>query len=476
MAEKKIKEIMTEKRKALDSSLMEKNKKFKLSLIINIMIFVIGLSVVGIALSTILGRPKNYYNGGLVSNVKVYDEEDKMFDISSFELSDIKLLFEYENKDPTIEDLQRTWISDKNRDFLTNLDKKTSTWTDIHFEQFNISFDLTFLLYYIPTRDDIYTSKANIYNSEAKYLDYGLYPQTLQTNREIIDILDSKRDFEGKGFIYYDNQMYYRNRMEVGLRNEDPVHFLSKNSEQVLRDIPSNSSEFDLENGIEKYRSHYSWSISDENDVLKAIYYYFKCEPLKFRVLQNANETNDLFLMTDVLVDCFSYEGEGASINDYATSIIRQRLNERVYNLFDEPFKEKFVLSNVDNSNQGWNVDGLEHEDCQDYFYLPAHNDLFLGDFANSGWNYLTDSYNSNPDDDKVGKYSDYSLLFAEKNDSNTNEYETNKAYQYGRFWTRTYHDSNPDLVYVINRNGSIITNSASTTSNGIRPVVHLAL
>lgn len=479
--EKKVKKVKN------DLPSMDK-KKFNPMVFIHLSIFVVLISIIAVSLSTILGKPKNALNGHAVERIEV-ENESNFYELTTFKISDIKLKIIYKDKsvEPTTIDCDEKHLTESSLLKLKNMDSRKTIITDIDLFAYESTYNYELIFYYIPTIRDIYTITTKDGNDyyDVKYIDYGVFPNELLTNRGTIDALDTKlnitlEEVSGTAIVYYKDNLYYRQRVQIF---SNDYFFPSTLNEKIQDEIPQTST-FITE---DTWRKNFSWSLSKHpNDNSKYyIYYYFKFDPIRYRVLVNDNinhESNDLFVMSDAVLGCSDYKPVAQEHNnDYADSVINTYLTENVYDLFLKPYQDNLLTATINNQNGVIPSDGSEHLNTEGVMYIPSVDDLtnplnyFKSDISIDSFG----DYASISDDKRVGKYSDYSLLSAYPVDDSEGIHDIvvgkNHPYAYARYWTRTYHSTNVDFVYLADRNGNI---RSDTTGRyfGVRPVMHLNL
>ena len=235
-----------------------------------------------------------------------------------------------------------------------------------------------------------------------KYVTFGSYPQTRVTDSALITTLTTAAGAlptaESSGaWTSYD---YY-------IAGDNTVDYMWY---------------IDLEQGGEKYRGVYftlyrpqrtsfetrlediklNNSYQDENGYLASTVYWFKFQPIKWRVLEEAN--GETLLLADMILDSreyswapegwpereetFSHNGGTGYANNYALSDIRKWLNDNFYNVaFSASEKQQIVLTAVDNGARStnpdrnaseWN-DGVNANACEnteDYVFLASAQEV----------------------------------------------------------------------------------------------------
>ncbi|MGN0761431.1 MAG: DUF6273 domain-containing protein [Christensenellales bacterium] len=114
-------------------------------------------------------------------------------------------------------------------------------------------------------------------------------------------------------------------------------------------------------------------SYQDDNEYFVDTVYWFKYEPISWKVLQESGES--AFLLCDIALDSQSFDYKGGSNynNNYAESTIRAWLNDTFYNTaFSSLQKELILMTMVDNSVESTGNDENPYacEDTEDKIFL----------------------------------------------------------------------------------------------------------
>lgn len=207
----------------------------------------------------------------------------------------------------------------------------------------------------------------------------------------------------------------------------------------------------DEEYNGEKYRGVYftsyrpgdpqydGYSYQSNNDYNISTVYWFKYEPIKWRILTESD--GKALILADVAIDCQQYDytgGESYGRNNYANSTIRAWLNNTFYNTaFNSLQKELIQLTEIDNSASSTGVSDNSYtcENTNDNIFLLSYKEVTT---------YLTN------DSERLMICTDYACSQGcIKND-----------YKKCRWWLRsTYHYSNDAAaVLAVSVSGEIST------------------
>jgi len=232
-----------------------------------------------------------------------------------------------------------------------------------------------------------------LYIREGDYIYFGEYPQTIKAdNVSITSTTDSRGYFLGSDGHYYA-------KVTATPRESD-------------------------------------YKFSNEATVVNGEVYYFKVEPIKWRIL--TEESGKAFILCDSVITSMSWD---ETSNSYPGSDIRAWLNDQFYNTaFTELQQGVINITTVDNSAESTLISSpFDQENTNDKVFL-----LSLDEATNSEYGLGTDN-----DMVRQMKPSDYALAVSTSIDQNG----------YSRWWTRSryYGDVNNchELVSTIAPSGN---------------------
>jgi len=331
-------------------------------------------------------------------------------------------------------------------------------------------------------------------NGSEKYLRFGYYPQTKVTDNAIIETLNGAAgtlptaddSHAWTSYKYYNegdnttDYMWYIDLEQSGEKYRG-VYF----TEYRFRDTNSKKSDFES----------YAWDESqqDDNGYATSTVYWFKFEPIKWRVLEESN--GESLILSERILDsqqfchdptdylAFGYidmVGRNAEdrTNNYARSEIRKWLNENFFNVaFSAEEKQRIVLSTVDNSarstnpnyNANYQNNGVNKnacEDTEDFVFL-----LSVQEVTKKAYGFKKNPYALDKRRRKNG--TDYSLsqglYVSTKNKAISKKYVGNgywilRSPDYGN-----YHD-----VFIAVDTGAINAIDVKTTQWGIVPALRI--
>lgn len=247
-----------------------------------------------------------------------------------------------------------------------------------------------------------------VLSSDQQTLTYGLYPQTHVNDEALISSLNELTVSESTGWHLYDGS-YYAKR------------------------------------SAERYASSYTFS--DGTKIVEGAEYWFKCEPIEWKILSSSDGTYSL--VSNILLDVRVFDN---SSNNYANSNIRSWLNEDFYNSAFALSDSIIKTTRVDNSASTliYDIDTYACEDTDDKVYLLSFKDYLNGDyFYEDGSRYcpITDWAVVN------------NAMYWSVNDDQSNQHN-------GYYWMRSplptnsswamlvYYSANPGSAIAVNANG----------------------
>ncbi len=257
---------------------------------------------------------------------------------------------------------------------------------------------------------------------------YGLYPQTHVNDRDLIAKLFSLKKSEKNGYYFYDGSYYAKK---------------------------SASPSFSYN------------TFSDGTEIVKGTTYWFKCEPIEWKILSSDNGTYSL--VSTVLLDAHQYysstsnrtiDGKTVCPNNYKYSDIRSWLNDDFYNAAFSLLDSSYIQTvEVDNSASITNSSTNEntYENTKDKVYLLSYNDYKNASyFPDNASRYCepTDYAKAN------GAYCSTSSLY------NGN----------GWYWTRSPYGYPSAYAWGVDSNGFLNSDYVNVTYRGVRPAITIKI
>lgn len=176
-------------------------------------------------------------------------------------------------------------------------------------------------------------------NGSERHVLFGSYPQTLVTDETVIASLGEFDETTWTSFGFY-----------ISSKVEDYTFYIDKeyNGEKYrgvyfTKYRPSVTSEANVEENTNQ----------QVNGYVKDTVYWFKYEPIKWRIItSDYEESGKSLLFCDIAIDCQHWDGKGGAYsNKYTLSTIRTWLNGVFYDTaFDDLQKELVETFTIDNS------------------------------------------------------------------------------------------------------------------------------
>ena len=255
------------------------------------------------------------------------------------------------------------------------------------------------------------------YDREDNIIYFGEYPQTLKDSSVTVsDSVDSRGYFLGSDNAYY----------------------------AKLTATP--------------YESGYKFST--EATVTSGTVYYFKVEPLKWRVLSENN--GDALLLCESIIDSGRYDDAS---NNYEASEIRAWLNAEFYNTAFNSTEKNFIQTiNVDNSlsSTGYSANSFVCSNTSDKVYLLSYADV------------VNTLYGFTDDASRIKTPSDYAL--ASSVWVSMSNITANKGN--GLWMLRTPNDTYEHFIRECNYNGEVTDGGTNLSSvfYGVVPAITIKL
>ena len=283
------------------------------------------------------------------------------------------------------------------------------------------------------------TTTEQLYTRSGSTIYFGEYPQTEVTDSTITAALNDMRgtlptssnSYDWTSYGYYNyisgdvtNFMWYID-LEYSGGKYRGVYFTSYRPY-----YPTNSSSS-------------SNSYQDDNGYSTGTVYWFKYEPIKWRILTESD--GKAMILSELMLDSQQYDYDGSYSNNYANSTIRRWLNDTFYNTaFGDTQQAIIETTEVDNSVYSTG-DSSNPNACANTFdkvFLLSYREV-----VNSSYGFSTTSSSSSTRQKQV---SDYCKAQGSLTDSNGN----------GNWWLRSPNYSSSisvRRVYVDGHLGSFI-------------------
>ena len=259
-----------------------------------------------------------------------------------------------------------------------------------------------------------------LYTRDGGYIYFGEYPQTIKADDVTITSTIDERGY------YLGSDGYYYAKIVA-----DPLY------------------------------SNYTFSTGET--ITDGEIYYFKVEPIRWRILSEDGET--AFILCDSIIEGMSYDA--GKYNNYAESNIRAWLNNEFYNTAFSKLQQEIILTTtVDNSaySTGYDSNSNACEDTEDKVFLLSYREV-----TNSEYGFLSDL--SIGDTIRCMQTSDYSRatnVFVNRSSSSD--------YGVGRWWLRSPYNSLTENVRYVNEQGSYNFTGADGYAIGVVPAIWITL
>ena len=212
----------------------------------------------------------------------------------------------------------------------------------------------------VPNADIVYSTEMfyddaiqeDPYIKDGDYIYFGEYPQTLKSST--ITILDFPPDERG---YYRGSDGYYYAKVVAAPYNGAIDYTFANGSTPVV-------------NGQE---------------------YYFKVEPIKWRILKTGDVYYDV--LCESIIANQAYDNES---NKYDDSDVRMWLNETFYNTAFSDFQKHYIKQvTVDNSltSTGYGANDYVCDDTNDKIYLPSYSEVTNTEYKFSSNHSASDPY-----------------------------------------------------------------------------------
>ena len=221
-------------------------------------------------------------------------------------------------------------------------------------------------------------------------IEFGSYPQSKITDSDLI----AKIEAVGKSISWVDYNYY------IGTSTSDDGNMKPVDGMMLYKDIPYNGSKYRAVK-INQYRPYRTGNTSSEtyqydNGYNKGNIYYFKYEPLSWRIL----DPSEGYVMCNQIIDSQAYQNfiyyNGSEYynseacenyaSDWVTSSLRQWLNNSFYKTaFSEEEKEQIGTSHLENKSTYSST--YDSADTYDKIFLISYYDA-----ANSAYGFDSSS------------------------------------------------------------------------------------
>ena len=246
-------------------------------------------------------------------------------------------------------------------------------------------------------------------------LTYGLYPQSHVNDADTIAALNSLTTADSNGWYLYNDEYYAKKSAN-----------------------PYSSSD----------------TFNDGTTIVKGTEYWFKCEPIEWKILTSSDGSYSL--VSTVLLDAHRYD---SGYNNYKNSEIRSWLNDDFLNTAFNLDSSHIQTTTVDNSASTTNSSSNTYAcaNTEDKIYLLSYKD-----YLNADYGFSTSTSSSTT---RTCKPTDYALA--------------NYCYQYngnGNYWTRSPYSNSSDHAWYVYGGGDLDYDRVYDAGSGVRPALTINL
>ena len=207
-------------------------------------------------------------------------------------------------------------------------------------------------------------SEDGYYTREGSYIYFGSYPQSEVTDASLKTALTNQA---GSTSTWTSYNYYIEGQISDFM---------------VYKDVTYNGTKY---RGVYFSRYRPCWttgssssgnSFQEDNGYYTSTIYWFKYEPIKWKILEETN--GEAFLCAELILDSQDYDGDDSS-NNYANSCIRSWLNSTFYNTaFTATEKTKIKTTAVDNSvsSTGYSSNSYACGNTNDKIFLLSYKEV----------------------------------------------------------------------------------------------------
>ncbi len=233
-----------------------------------------------------------------------------------------------------------------------------------------ITIDTGNVTLYAKWSESAATTTEQLYTRSGSTIYFGEYPQTRVTDSTITTALNDMRgtlptssnSYDWTSYGYYisgdvTNFMWYID-LEYSGGKYRGVYFTSYRPYNTI------------------YSSSSSISSQDDNGYSTGTVYWFKYEPIKWRILTESD--GNAMILSELMLDSQQYDYDGSYSNNYANSTIRRWLNDTFYNTaFGELQQAIIETTEVDNSvySTGYSPNPNSCENTFDKVFLLSYRE-----------------------------------------------------------------------------------------------------
>ena len=296
----------------------------------------------------------------------------------------------------------------------------------------NHDFDL--IAIFMSEEEEITYATRPILSEDGKKITYGLYPQTNINDSSLIAELNTLTTSESNGWYLYNEEYYAK-------VNATP------------------------------YKDDYTFK--NGTSVVSGTTYWFKCEPIVWKVL--SNNDGEYYIFSNNLLDTYCFNNSisnrtigGKTIypNNYEYSDIRTWLNNDFYNSAFALKNNHIQTVTVDNSASTTisNTNKYACNSTQDKVFLASFKDYINPEYGFS--QFTSDSYS------RGCAVTDWAIARGAFYDNTTNGYRL----PWGCYWTRSPYCKTSYEVNAVSASTRMFQYSTNTVGRGVRPAIKIKI
>lgn len=279
---------------------------------------------------------------------------------------------------------------------------------------------------------------------DGDYVYYGLYPQNVVTNASLISKLNDTDTSYFNNYHHYRGEYYLKEKAELGKDMDGKVLSIR---------------EFDCGEEI----------VADQ-------YYWFKLEPIKWKVISNSSSSK--FLLSERLLSVEKYYRDSSSRdidekiiypNNYKYSDVRNWLNEDFYQTAFAFGDDNLLTSSVDNS-----ASTIENPEYPQYCCENTNDKVFLlsyQDYRNEDYGFSSESSASLT---RTIKTTDFTRALGAT--YGTDSYNLFCGY----YWTRSpysgEYQKDGTLASRVNKNGTLNEDFVGQSRSCVQPAIKIEI
>lgn len=335
----------------------------------------------------------------------------------------------------------------------------------------SLTLTLLMLISAIPLSTGIIFSSSA--SEVGNIIEFGSYPQSEVTDSAVISAIDNMW-YEGEiEFVSYDYYFGFGTSYDEGLETNFTDEYM-KYADVTIDGVKYRTVM------IDRFRPNYTHldntagnttTYQDDNGFETSTMYYFKYEPLKWRVLDPATGLmmcesiidsqpylNQVYFSNDWSGGCY-YNNVDHTIyaNNYAESSIRAWLNADFYNTaFSAEEKTSIKNTAVDNTRIGTFGDDYSCQNTTDKVFLLSQNDV-----TNTAYGFTNDTYSTT----RHAKATAYAK-------AQNVQVESNASYLGNSMWFLRTPGSSDYLASKVSFDGRVTSDMVFDTYVGIRPAI----